>query len=229
MPRAHFRPALFRFLAELGRNNRRDWFQANAERYEEDVRQPCLRFVADFGRPLEKISARFVAEPRKAGGSLFRIHRDVRFARDKSPYKTFAGIQFRHEDARDAHAPGFYLHLAPGECFAAVGTWHPDPEHARAIREAIVADPAGWKRATRGRAATGAGYALAGEALKRPPRGFDPEHPLVEDLKRKDFYLSARLGQKDVTAPDFLARYTKLARAGAPLARFLCGAVGAAF
>lgn len=102
-------PKLFSFFRDLKKNNDRDWFEANRARYERDVREPLLAFTDAFAEPLYKISPHFRAEPKKVGGSLFRIFRDVRFSKDKSPYKTHAGVHFRHERARDVHAPGFYL------------------------------------------------------------------------------------------------------------------------
>ena len=107
----HITPALFDFFRELKANNNREWFQANKERYERQVREPLLQFVEDFGVRLAEISPHYVADARRSSGSLFRINRDVRFSADKSPYKTAAGIQFRHESGKDVHAPGFYLHL----------------------------------------------------------------------------------------------------------------------
>ena len=106
-----FQPDLFRFLDALRGNNNREWFQANKERYESDVKGPMLRFIGDFAPRLRQISPRFVADPRPNCGSLFRIYRDVRFSKDKTPYKTNAGAQFRHQAGKDAHAPGFYLHV----------------------------------------------------------------------------------------------------------------------
>src|SRR5918999_5746112 len=112
-----FSPALFAFLRELRRNNDREWFNANKRRYQEDVQEPALAFIADFAPRLERISPHFVADPRPVGGSLFRIYRDTRFGKDKTPYKTHAGIQFRHEDGKDAHCPGFYVHIDAEESF----------------------------------------------------------------------------------------------------------------
>jgi uncharacterized protein (TIGR02453 family) len=179
---AHFSSAFFKFFKELEHNNNRDWFQRNKQRYETDVKEPILRFIVDFGPRLEQISQHFLADPRPVGGSMFRIYRDTRFSKDKRPYKTNAGIQFRHEAGRDVHAPGFYLHLSPTEVFAGSGIWHPDGKTLAQIRQAIVENPDGWRKATRKR-----GMRLGGDSLKRPPRGFDPDHPLIEDLKRKDF------------------------------------------
>ncbi len=144
---SHFSPELFRFLRELAKNNSRDWFQANRQRYETALREPCLRFISDLGPPLRKISRHLVADPRPSGGSLFRIYRDTRFAKDKSPYKTHAGMYFPVRGGKDVHTPGFYLHLEPSACFAAAGLWHPDSAALAKVREAIVARPAGWKSA----------------------------------------------------------------------------------
>ena len=213
-----FGPELFRFLTDLKANNDREWFAENKERYENDVRGPALDFVVGFAPHLESISPHFVADPRPSGGSLFRIHRDTRFSKDKSPYKPYTGIQFRHERAKDAHTPGFYLHLQPGSVFAGFGIWHPDSPTLGVIREAIADDPKTWQRATKG-------IHLAGESLKRAPAGYEPEHPLIEDLKRKDFIAAVELTQKDVCAVGFVESFAGTCREAAPLVRFLCGAL----
>jgi uncharacterized protein (TIGR02453 family) len=218
---ASFGPELFGFLAELADHNDRDWFAANKDRYEAHVLEPALAFIEDFGYRLESISPHFRADPRRTGGSLFRIYRDTRFSKDKSPYKTNTGMHFRHERAKDAHAPGYYLHLAPGEVFAGAGIWHPDATALTAIREAIVADPDGWRDATR----LGEGLELRGETLKRVPSGFDKEHPHVEDLKRKDYFAGVRLSEDAAIAPGFLDHFMRVCEAASPLMRFLCRAL----
>jgi uncharacterized protein (TIGR02453 family) len=223
-----FTPALFRFLRDLKKNNDRDWFNANKARYEEVVREPALAFIADFEPQLRKISPHLVADPRPVGGSLFRIHRDVRFSKDKTPYKTSVGIQFRHELAKDAHAPGLYLHLEPGGVFAAGGIWHPDSETLARIREGIVAEPRAWKRVIGGKPFSDV-YRLAGDSLKRAPAGYDPEHAQIEDLRRKDFIAVTTLDEKTVCEAGFTTEYARLSRPMVPLLRFLCEAVGAPF
>jgi uncharacterized protein (TIGR02453 family) len=213
-----FGPELFRFLKDLKANNDRAWFAENKDRYENEVRDPALDFVEDFAPHLREISPHFLADPRPSGGSLFRIHRDIRFSKDKSPYKPYVGIQFRHERAKDAHTPGFYLHLQPGGVFVAAGIWHPDAPTLARIREAIGDDPNDWRRATRSQR-------LGGESLKRAPAGFDSDHPLIEDLKRKDFIASVELTQKDACAPGFIERFASTCQETSPLVRFLCGAL----
>ncbi|MDP1732873.1 MAG: TIGR02453 family protein [Sulfuritalea sp.] len=103
-----FSKATFRFLDELAANNDRGWFEANKPRYEELVREPALDFITAMAEPLAKFAPHFRAEPRKMGGSLMRVFRDTRFARDKSPYKTNIGIQFRHELGKDVLSPPLF-------------------------------------------------------------------------------------------------------------------------
>ena len=218
-------PALFDFLRELKANNTRPWFEANKERYKAAVRDPMLDFIAAFARPLGEISPHFRADPRPNGGSLFQIYRDTRFSRDKTPYKTNVGAHFRHAAGKDAHAPGFYLHLEPGTCFAGCGIWHPDADTLGRIRDAIVGRPERWTRITNARAFRDT-FELTGETLKRPPRGYDPEHELIEDLKRKDFVAITGFPEADASRPDFLARFAGIARKGAKFVGFLSEAVG---
>jgi uncharacterized protein (TIGR02453 family) len=228
MTQRHFSPALFRFLRELAAHNDRQWFKDNKDRYIREVQQPALDFVVDFGPHLLKISPFFRSDPRPHGGSLHRIYRDIRFSADKSPYKIWAGINFPHVAGKDVHTPGFYLHLQPGASFVGVGLWRPANPTLKLIRDAIVAAPEKWRQAVEGGEFAEL-YSLSDEALKRPPRGYDPEHPLVEAIKLKSFTALAPLTQKQITAPGFLDEFAALCRAGSPLVRFLCEAIGQDF
>ena len=164
MAKRHFTPALFSFLKDLDANNERDWFGEHKDRYLNSVQEPAMEFIIDFKPKLEKISPHFTAEAKTVGGSLFRIQRDTRFAKDKTPYKQNTGMQFRHESGKDAHAPGFYLHLQPGECWAGVGLWRPETKVAYQIREHIAEHPDEWKKATQGKRFTDV-WELGGESL----------------------------------------------------------------
>jgi uncharacterized protein (TIGR02453 family) len=216
-----FSPELFAFLHELAANNDREWFAANRPRYVAEVQEPALAFVEDVGVRLGEISRHFVADARTNGGSLFRIHRDIRFSKDKSPYKTHVGIQFRHARARDVHAPGIYLHLEPGTVFLGCGIWHPDRDTLHAIRTAIAARPKRWTGIVDEPPFAG-GFRLGGEALKRPPAGFDRDHPLIEVLKRKDFIAIADLSEAEATADGFLDRFFERCADAGGFMRFLC-------
>jgi uncharacterized protein (TIGR02453 family) len=223
----YFTKATFQFLTDLAANNDRDWFKAHKDRYEDAVREPARRFIVDFAPSLKTISPHFRADPRSVGGSLFRIYRDTRFSKDKSPFKTYTGIQFRHDSGKDAHAPGFYLHLEPGSVFVGVGTWHPDSGALRRIRERLLEDGPGWERAI-GEPFRST-FELSGDSLVRAPRGFDPEHSLVEDLKRKDFIGVAPLSESRVIRRDFPERFAEMCRTGAPLVKYLCRALEVPF
>ncbi|HXF56876.1 MAG TPA: DUF2461 domain-containing protein [Actinomycetota bacterium] len=224
-----FSPELFAFLRELQCNNDREWFRENRTWYVEAVQEPAIEFIIDFQPHLRRISRHFRADGRPVGGSLFRIQRDTRFSRDKTPYKTHVGIHFRHAAAaRDVHGPGFYLHLEPGGCFVAVGVWHPDAEALRRVRAAIAGHPHRWRRAAHGPPFAEA-FALSGNVARRLPAEFDPGHRFAEDLRRKDFVGVAPLRDAEVTAAGFLERFAERCRSGAPLVRFLCRALGLPF
>jgi uncharacterized protein (TIGR02453 family) len=217
----YFTPRLFQFLADLKAHNTRPWFEANRERYERDVKEPMLRFIADFGPRLKAVSQQFKADPRPVGGSMFRIYRDIRFAKDKSPYKTHVGAHFPHlRSGRDAHAPGFYLHLAPGQSFGGGGLWHPDPAALQKVRDQIASRSKGWEAVRRRK------IAIQGDALKRVPSAYAQDHPYAEDLKRRDFYTMGEYRDRDVCAPDFMDGFLESCRAAAPLVEFLTKALG---
>ncbi len=221
----HFTPALFEFLSELADNNNREWFQDNKARYERDVRDALVQFVSDFGDRLREISPYMVADPRLSGGSIFRINRDVRFSKDKSPYKTNAGMHFRHEVGRDVHGPGLYLHLQPGQVFAATGIWRPNSATVGKIRGAIVANPDRWTGiVTEDRFSSI--YSLDGESLKRAPRGVDPDHPLIDHLKLKSFAATTSFTQEEACSADFIDTYADACRVASPFAEFLTTSVG---
>jgi uncharacterized protein (TIGR02453 family) len=228
MATAHFSEETFEFLNDLKVNNRRDWFEGNRDRYRQHVQEPAIRFVTDFGRPLARLSRSYSADPRPNGGSIFRIYRDTRFSRDKTPYKTHVAMQFRHRDARDVHAPGYYVHLGLDGVFVGVGIWHPDSTTLRKIRDAIVAKPAKWRKVV-GHAGFRDRFAMEGESLKRAPAGIDPEHPLIEDLKRKDFIGVAPIERETAIRPGFLEEVAATCRAGTPLVRYLCGSLDLTF
>lgn len=220
----HFTPALYKFMRELKANNTRDWFNENKPRYIKDLKDPALAFILDFGQHLDRISPHFRADPRANGGSLFRIYRDVRFAKDKSPYKTHTGIYFKHQAGKDAHTPGFYLNLEPGHNWVGVGIWRPDSPTLKLLREQVATQPERWQKAVENKAFA-TRFRVSGSSLKRPPKGFDPEHPLLEVLKLKDFTAVAPLTQRQVTSAGFIDDFTDICEAGSSLVRFVCEAI----
>jgi len=212
------------FLVDLSLNNNRPWFDAHRNDYEQLVRQPAFAFIEAMAGPLAEFAPHFRAEAKKVGGSLMRVFRDTRFGNDKSPYKTNIGIQFRHAQGKDIHAPGYYLHLAFDECFLGVGCWHPEADALRAIRQRIAAQPALWSAAI-SEPRFQQSYQLEGDSLSRPPKGFAADHPAITDIKRKDFIAIAPFSWDEAYSPQMAAIVAERFERATPFVDFLCRAL----
>ena len=219
-----FGSATTKLLTELADNNNRLWFQDNKQRYESDVQGVALDYIAAMAPHIEKLSEHFLALPQKTGGSLMRVYKDSRFARGQDPYKTNIGIQFRHELAKDVHAPGFYVHIEPDACFIGAGMWRPEPTALARIRQRIVEQPKEWQKVRKGKAFN-AHWTLGGTGLKKAPRGFAEDHPHIEDLRRKDFIAGCDLTMSDVATARLVGLSTEYFKAATPLMRFLCASL----
>ena len=219
-----FNADTFHFLSQLARHNNRDWFDANKPRYEQYVREPALSFIASLQAPMAALSSQFDVSTKKLGGSLMRVYRDTRFSHDKTPYKTNIGIQFRHVTGKDVHAPGFYLHLSPDECFLAAGLWHPESGALKQIRHYIRDNPNAWQRAI-GERAFKKYFSLQGDSLQRMPRGFDESHPHALDLKRKDFIAVHGFAREEALKAGFANFCMTRFRAAGEFMHTLCDAV----
>ena len=220
-----FKPETLNFLNELAQNNNRDWFNENKSRYEEQVLDVALLFIQSMQKPLREIAPHFTAIPKRMGGSLMRVYRDTRFSKNKTPYKTNIGIQFRHEQAKDVHSPGFYVHVDPEQVFVGAGMWHPDSQALAGIRERISDKSSEWIRVSRDRKFT-RHFQLGGTTLTRPPRGYDKDHPMIEDLKRKDFIAIKNMSHDDALNPKFQQKVESAFKAASDYMQFLCKAVG---
>ena len=216
------------FLAELSINNDRGWFKANQDRYEASVREPTLALIRAMRPQLAKISKHIVASDKKVGGSMMRPQRDTRFSADKIPYKTNVGVQFRNAAGKDVHAPGFYFHFDPDGVFLAAGMWHPDTPSLAKIRASIDKNPARWKRVLSEKALTGR-FELSGDSLKRPPRGYDAEHPMIDLLKRKDHVVVANLKSSALQKKTLVSDLITCFKAAKPYMKLLHDAVGLSF
>ena len=219
-----FSQDLFQFLDELTLNNNRDWFNENKPRYEAVIREPARAFVRAMEPRLEDISPHFTADDRKVGGSLMRIYRDTRFSKDKTPYKTNVGIQFRHEAGKDVHAPGFYVHLDAETIFIGVGMWRPTGDSLAGVRRKIDEESDRWSNII-GVKSFATTFTQGGESLKRAPKGYSVDHPMIDELKRKDFIASTELAHDDVIGAGFLDLVTDLFTTSTPYMQFLCEAV----
>lgn len=215
---------LFTFFEELGRNNNREWFNANQPRYQESVVQPMGDYIRSIAPLLQGISPHYRADPKPHGGSMFRIYRDTRFSRDKTPYKTHAACHFRHLAHGDAHAPGFYVHLEPGRVSLGGGIWRPSSKYLGMIREFIADNPSAWDKLSNSGAVRKLG-SIQGDQLKRPPRGYDADARHIEDLKRKSFYIMADAASELALGPELVTESARIFRITGKLNHFICDAL----
>ncbi|MEO7216873.1 MAG: DUF2461 domain-containing protein [Gemmatimonadaceae bacterium] len=210
-----FGPGALKFLRSLARNNRRDWFEVNKDRYEREVKHPLRILVEEVDARLGEFAPEMVGNPKR---SVFRIYRDVRFSKDKSPYKTNAAAWFYHRDAghavgtQAAHGgAGFYFQIAPKECIVAGGIWMPPTAALKTIREAIADDPDALRGILKQPAFKRSFSALSEEALlKRTPRGFDADHPAADLLRYKSFTVHRDLTEREILSaklPDIVAKH----------------------
>lgn len=226
-----FRPDALAFLRRLERNNSREWFERHRAVYETEVRDPLRALVEEMDVRLARIAPEIVGDPRR---SVFRIHRDVRFSADKSPYKTNAACQFYHHDAgrgagqdADGAGAGLYFQLADGDCFVAGGIWMPARPALEKIREALAADPESLDRIVRAPAFRRRYKALDTEAmLTRLPRGYAEGHPAERWLRYKSFTATRALTARAATSARLPAMLERDFAALVPLVRWLNGAIG---
>ena len=223
-----FTPAALRFLRGLAKNNNKTWFEAHRAEYENEVREPMRDLIGEMDAKLAAIAPEIGGDPKR---SMFRINRDIRFSKDKSPYKTHAACWFHHRRATsrvgseaDAGSAGFYFHLEPGQSMVGGGLWMPPRPQLGKIRDAIADDPKRFDEVVRGLRKYGG---LDDEAvLTRMPRGFSEEHPAATWLRFQSFTSGRMLSDADVTSsrlPSLLARDFQ---GMVPLVRFLNEAIG---
>lgn len=203
-----FRPEAIAFLADLALNNDRAWFTPRKAEYEALVKRPMEALCAALGERFAVRDLPLTADPVR---SPFRIYRDVRFSRDKSPYKTAASARFMAAGG----GPGAYFHMEPGEIYAGGGLWRPDPPVLAAWRRLVDMEPGAVRAALADPAFAAVFGSLSGDRLTRVPAGYPKDHPDAALLVLKDLVFSARLSDEDVlspTLPDTLADLYAAAR-----------------
>jgi uncharacterized protein (TIGR02453 family) len=228
---AGFGPEALRFLRRLKRNNRREWFERHRWVYESEIRDPLRALVEEMDVRLARLAPELTGHPRH---SVFRIHRDVRFSADKSPYKTNAACQFYHHDAgrgagQDAEGAGagLYFQLAEGQCFVAGGMWMPARPALEKIRDRLAEEPDALDRLLRAPAFRRRFNRLDEEdMLKRMPRGYREDHPAAQWLRYRSFTATRMMTEREVQSPrlpELLARDFAVL---VPLVRWLNSALG---
>jgi uncharacterized protein (TIGR02453 family) len=226
-----FRPQALRFLRGLTRHNSREWFERHRPVYEAEVRDPMRALVEEMDVRLARFAPELTGDPRR---SVFRIHRDVRFSRDKSPYKTNAACQFYHHDAgrgagqvAEGAGAGLYFQLEDGACFVAGGIWMPARPSLERIREALTEAPRGLDRIVRAADFRRRFGALDEEAmLTRLPRGYTEGHPAARWLRYRSFTATRMLTESQVQSRRLPATLERDFTALLPLVRWLNAAIG---
>jgi len=226
-----FRPEAIAFLAELAENNARDWFQPRKGEYERLLKRPMEELCVALEGEFRAHSIPLHADP---GRSPFRIYRDVRFSRDKSPYKTVVSASFSWvpDEAEPAsgrshdesvHGSGGYFSFGPGNIYAGGGVWRPDGRWLTAFRGRIVDDHDGFRAVVDAPAFTSEFGAVSdkGESLKRVPAGYPADHPAADVLRMKNVTFGRRLSDDEVFSPGLPALLADVFAAGTPLLRFL--------
>jgi len=206
-----------KFLYDLSENNNRDWFQANKNLYE-DARRDVEQFV-EFLIPALHTFDPLISNI-TAKQCMFRIYRDVRFSKDKTPYKPYFGAYIAPE-GRKSVLCGYYLHLEPGNCLLAGGAYHPAAEYLKNIRSGIYYNLTEFKDLLNQPDFTDTFGELVGDRLKRPPKGFPADFEGIDYLKMKDFTIFHRLNEQQIFSTDFAAYVLKVFKKMKPLNDFL--------
>ena len=215
---AGFPKDAIQFLRSLKRNNRREWFQPRKHLFEQYVRSPMLELVGALNAQLTRFAPEFVTEPTKA---IFRIYRDTRFSADKTPYKTHIAAWFRRRGAKDVHLGGFYFSVSPEQIEVAGGIYHPDPATALVVRTHICENHRELRKIVANPKIRRLLGELQGGELIRAPKGFDPAHPAIAFVKKKDWILDATLDPALATTPRLYNEIVDRFRAMTPLIQYL--------
>jgi uncharacterized protein (TIGR02453 family) len=205
-----FSAASFRFLKDVGRNNNKEWFQAHRAAYEDDLLEPALAFIEAIGPQIAKFSPDVRAEP-KIGGSMIRINRDIRFSKDKRPYKNHLDMSFRCGDSKES--PGYWFRLTPTALTLGAGMHMLDKPALERYRQSVAEERSGAALQKAVKKVGSAGYDLGGEHYKRVPSGFEPDHPRAALLRHNGVYAGTEMKlppeARTATFPAFCARHYK--------------------
>jgi uncharacterized protein (TIGR02453 family) len=214
-----FPPEAMEFFRALKKNNKREWFQKRKHIYEEKVLAPMVDLVTAFNRRLVRFAPEYVNEPRRA---IYRIYRDTRFSKDKTPYKTHIAAVFPHQGLGKHNCGGFYFGIDPDELEVAGGLYMPGPEQLRAVRDHIAASSKEFERLVSNKTLRGLMGSLWGDQLSRVPKGYAPEHPAAAYLRYKQWiFYTTSLPPKLATTPELLEEIVKRAKVMTQFVEFL--------
>lgn len=212
------------FLKKLKKNNNREWFNAHKNEFEQFVKFPMQSFIASMQPHFSDFAPKFDVHPKR---SMFRIYRDTRFSKDKTPYKTHMAAHFvLRGKPKGFEGSGYYLHIAPGEVFIGGGIYMPDNDQLKKIRKAIAEHSKTFLEIINKPSFKKTFGTINGQKLSRPPKGFEPNHPMIEWLKMKQFFAGVDLKEEVCYKKDFNKRIAQFCKELAPLVDFMNHAMG---
>jgi uncharacterized protein (TIGR02453 family) len=206
------------FLSRLKKNNNRDWFHKHKDEYEHLVRFPMECLISSLSGRMREVAPEIEFHPQR---SIFRIYRDVRFSRNKLPYKTNIAASFHLRGKKGHESPGFYLHIEPGSVFVGGGLYMPDGDQLKAIRRSIAEGPEEFLEIIGDRLFKKEYGGIQGEKLQRAPLGFAPDHPMVDHLRHKQFFVGKEMPEGSCLSPRFEGTVARLFGIALPLVRWL--------
>lgn len=203
----HIEKSTLKFLKDIAKNNDRDWFKEHRAAYD--------AALGNMKSLMEHIESELNKKDEIESQKVFRIYRDVRFSKDKSPYKTYFGGSFKRATA--ARRGGYYLGIQPGgKSMIAGGFWKPESKDLKRIREEIALDPEAFRKIFKAKKFRDTFGEIKGDALKNVPRGFDKEHEAGDLLRLKQYLCSRPVTDKEVTDPGFAKQVVDSYRAMRP-------------
>jgi uncharacterized protein (TIGR02453 family) len=213
-----FSPAALKFLRDLAKNNDRNWFAPRKQFYETELLEPLGVLVADATKAMRKAKIPIGGDPMR---SRFRIYRDIRFSRDKRPYKTNLGAYLAPGGSHD-ESGGLYVHIEPKKSFMAIAFYHLDKPVLLRWRTAMADNPKRFQAMLLSLKRNGLAISEEGESLKRMPRGFEAhaDSPIAKYFRLSSFLVSERLSDKDVTSAGLVYRMVALAKKAKPLLEY---------
>ena len=214
----YFRESGLKFLRNLRRNNRREWFEPRKQEFDRELKQPMLALIESVNGAMQDFAAGHVRPPQKC---MMRIYRDIRFSSDKRPYKGHISAWWAREGLEKTSGGGYYMHISPDEVLIAAGVYMPEREQLRAIREYLLLNHAEVRRLLNDRKLRRTMDSFTGLPLTRAPKGFPKEHPAMDLILCRQWGLEAKLPSSAALEKDFAKQVIRRFRLAAPLVNAL--------
>ncbi len=207
------------FMTRLKKNNNRPWFQKRKTEYEENVRFPMQCLIASLSQQMAEAAPEFSFDPKR---SIFRVYRDIRFSNNKAPYKTNVAASFELRGKKNpTETPGFYLGIEPGEIFVGGGLYMPNGPQLKSIRTTLAQHSQEFLEMVGDRSFKRRFGGILGEQLQKAPLGYPKDHPMIQYLRYKQWFIGVEWGHKECFSPKFVHRVAEVFTGALPFIRWL--------